>query len=104
MKQPSVRPYQTAKSWMIPKHNNANVLVTAFGCLLLTVISVCFVFTVLYVLGACWEYSINTWLEIAKSPNRVELWQCMLISCVPAFGQISFFVAIFTWIAALFLK
>lgn len=60
------------------------------------------IFALVYVCGMCWEYSLNTWLEIADSPNRIELWQSILISCIPAFGQVSIPFAIFTWIASLF--
>jgi hypothetical protein len=60
------------------------------------------IFALVYVCGMCWEYSLNTCLEIADSPYRIELWQGMLIAGIPVFGQVSIPFAIFTWIASLF--
>lgn len=84
------------------KKDLKGLLLAALACSITIAFVLGAIFIVVYACGLCWEYSLNTWLEIADSPNRIELWQGMLISCIPAFGQISIPFAIFTWIASLF--
>lgn len=79
-------------------------LATITILLLFIMLILAFIVGIIYILGLCWEYTLNTWLEFMESPNRVELWQCMLISLIPAFGQVSFLVAALTWIIMLFLE
>lgn len=52
--------------------------------------------------GFCWDYSINTALDIAGKDTQISWWAGYLIALVPGFGQISVPVAVVAWIVTLF--
>jgi hypothetical protein len=55
-------------------------------------------------LGAfAWPYAVNHWLQFLGNPKRLLWWQGSLIGLIPGFGQLSIALAVFTYIAMLFL-
>lgn len=75
--------------------SGAEVLI---GCGMLT----CLFVIVIALLGVCWQYSINTWLEYAGKEPCIQYWKACLISCVPGVGQLAFPVAFITWLVMMF--
>ena len=68
------------------------------GCGFLMIVFI----VVIALLGACWQYSINTWLEYAGKEPCIQYWKACLISCVPGVGQLAFPVAFITWLVMMF--
>ena len=56
----------------------------------------------LFLLGLCWEYSINFWLEFAGSDTRVSYGDVFWLPVVPFIGQASFVIAAGTYIYSFF--
>lgn len=54
--------------------------------------------------GACWQYSLNQWLDYAGKDVNIAYWEACLISCIPGVGQIAFPVAFITWVMMMFLS
>lgn len=63
----------------------------------------CFLAVSALVGAFAWPYAINEWLAFAGKPPVVEPLHGAIIGLVPGFGQASLPLAVFTWIAMLFL-
>ena len=77
---------------------NSSGLEVLIGCGFLMIVFI----IVIALLGACWQYSINTWLDYAGKAGDLPYWKACLISCVPGVGQLSFLVAFITWLVMMF--
>jgi len=50
-----------------------------------------------------WPYILNSWLVFIGKSSQVLWWHGFLLGIIPGFGEVSIPIAIFTWIAMLFL-
>jgi len=50
-----------------------------------------------------WPYILNSWLIFMGNTSQVLWWHGFLLGIIPKFGEISIPIAIFTWMAMLFL-
>ena len=65
-----------------------------------TILSLILIIIIIHIFigGACLEYGINKWLIHFDKTPKIVLWQGMLLSLVPIFGQTAIPFAIITWI------
>ena len=50
-----------------------------------------------------WPYILNSWLLFMGKTAKVLWWHGFLLGIIPGFGEASIPIAIFTWMAMLFL-